>query len=115
MAETRVYADFQNADVQGRVRLNCAGTMQDLTRQHTSLHKGLVVTLYADDADGQGRPDELEVLGVVEYSDEERCWVAVIDWNALHHVSEKRGGSNHGIDTGPSPLSALGASAKRGA
>jgi len=103
MAETRVYVDFQNADVKGRVRLICAGTTQDLARQQTQLRKGLVLTLYADDVDFNGRPDELEVQGVVEYSDEERCWVAVVDWNALHHVSDKGGGSNNGVDIGPSP------------
>jgi hypothetical protein len=106
MAEPRVYADFQNADVKGRVRLNCAGTTRDLARQQASLHKGLVLSLYADDADAEGRPDELEALGVVEYSDEERCWVAVIDWNAVRHASERSGDANHGVPIGPSPLPA---------
>jgi hypothetical protein len=113
MAETKVYADFQNADVKGRVRLNCAGTMQDLARQQTSLRMGLVLTLYADDADAQGRPDELEVQGVVEYSDEERCWVAVIDWNAIRHASENGGDARNGVDVAM-PLPSLGASSKGG-
>ena len=85
----RVYADFQNADPQGRLRLNCDGTARDLARQQVRLHDGLVLTLYSDDSDDQGRRDELEVIGVVQQSAEEQCWVARIDWAAVRHVSER--------------------------
>jgi hypothetical protein len=30
MNKPKVYADFQNADSQGRLRLNCLGTVEDL-------------------------------------------------------------------------------------
>lgn len=33
MNRVRVFADFHNADVKGRVRLNCAGTVADFERQ----------------------------------------------------------------------------------
>jgi hypothetical protein len=98
MNTPRVYADFHNADPHGRLRLNCTGTIQDLARQQVQLRDGLVLTLYADDADAQGRPDDLEVRGVVEYSAEEHGWVARIDWNAIRHASESRPG---GADAAP--------------
>ena len=93
MMAPRIYADFHNADAQGRLRLNCSGTAKDLANQQVSLREGLILTLYADDADAKGRPDDLEVSGVVEYSGDEQCWVARVDWAAVHHASDVRPGS----------------------
>jgi hypothetical protein len=90
MGKPQVYVDFHNADRQGRIRLNCLGTLEDLSRQQVVLREGLALTLYSDDLNGQGQPDALLVDGVVSYSDEERCWVAAID-GALRHASEGRG------------------------
>jgi dTDP-glucose pyrophosphorylase len=70
----RVYADFQNGDRHGRVRLNCAGTAQDLQRQRLNLVEGMQLTLYMED---------IECAGVVTFSKEENLWVAVIDWNEI--------------------------------
>jgi hypothetical protein len=84
----RIYADFQNADAAGRLRLNCVGTTKDLARKHVVLRPGAILTLYSDDVDVEGNSDELEVSGVVEYSEAEQCWVARVDWNALRHASE---------------------------
>jgi hypothetical protein len=85
----RVYADFQNLDDQNRIRLTRTGTCQDLERQEIQLREGLVLTLYTDDANDEGSPDELLAEGVVHLSDEEDCWVATIDWTALRHASEE--------------------------
>ncbi len=74
MSELRVFADFHNADAQGRLRLNTAGTIKDLACQKVRLREGLLLTLYSED---------LEVDGRVRYSAEERVWVAVIDWDAI--------------------------------
>jgi hypothetical protein len=71
-AKPKVYADFQNADVQGRLRLNCVGTLVDLSRQGIELSVGRSLILYSED---------LEVSGVVEYSEAEYLWVAQIDWD----------------------------------
>ncbi|HZW33377.1 MAG TPA: hypothetical protein VFF52_21850 [Isosphaeraceae bacterium] len=73
MSHPLVYADFQNADTQGRLRLNCIGTVRDLARQKIALRAGLELTLY---------DEELEVGGEVLFSQEESVWVAVIDWEA---------------------------------
>lgn len=77
MNTLRVYADFHNADPQGRLRLNCVGTVHDLSRQRIELKEGLELTLYSED---------LEVEGQVQYSTEENLWVAVIDWDAIEEV-----------------------------
>jgi len=77
MNNLRVFADFHNADVHGRLRLNCIGTIEDLAHQHIVLRDGLALTLYSE---------ELEVEGVVQYSMDENLWVAVIDWQAIRDV-----------------------------
>jgi hypothetical protein len=89
MAAPRVYADFQNLNDANRLRLTCAGTHRDLDRQGIRLQEGLVLTLYTDDADDHGRPDEMRAEGVVHYDDVERCWVAAIDWDSLRHASDE--------------------------
>lgn len=90
MLKPRIYADFHNADVHGRLRLNCAGTTEDLARLAITLREGMRLVLYSDDLDDNGQLDELVVDGVASYSDEENCWVATIDWSAIHHTSDKR-------------------------
>ena len=77
MNTLRVFADFHNADPKGRVRLNCAGTVADLERQKIELRNGQSVIIYSE---------ELEVEGVVHYSEAEKLWTAVIDWNAIQEV-----------------------------
>ncbi len=74
MNKPRVFADFHNADAKGRLRLNCVGTVADLACQKISLRDGQPLILYSED---------LEVDGVVQYSEKENLWVAVIDWNAI--------------------------------
>ena len=83
----RVYVDFQNADEKGRLRLNATGTLEDLARHGIQLRDGLVLDLYSDDSDEAGAPDELRVLGRVEFS-EDRAWVAVIDWQSVRHAGD---------------------------
>jgi len=77
MKKPRVFADFHNADAQGRLRLNCAGTVEDLACQKIFLKEGQSLILYSED---------LEVDGVVRYSEKENLWVAVIDWDAIREV-----------------------------
>jgi hypothetical protein len=79
MSMSRVFVDFHNADEQGRLRLNCIGTIEDLARQLTELENGQRLTLYGED---------LEVDGVVQFSDEEKIWVVAIDWNQIRQVEQ---------------------------
>jgi hypothetical protein len=87
MNNPRIFADFQNADSQGRLRLNCIGTIDDLSRQGTKLINGKNLLIYSE---------ELEADAVVTYSDEEKIWVASIDWDKIREVAEV---SNSSIDT----------------
>ena len=80
MDNPRVFADFHNADSQGRLRLNCIGTVEDLAQQHIVLQDGLWLTLDSED---------LQVDGVVRNSSEGHLWVAVIDWNAIRRVESE--------------------------
>jgi hypothetical protein len=66
----KLFADFNNLDKSGRVRLNTNGTESDLHELQLELIAGLNVTL----SDGEG----LFADGVVEYSTEERIWVATV-------------------------------------
>lgn len=98
MSKPRVYADFHNADSQGRLRLNCVGTLEDLSRQHVELREGLHLILYADDLDDREELDELLAEGVVSFSEEEHCWVATIDWSAIRHASDGGASSANGVN-----------------
>jgi hypothetical protein len=89
MVKPKINVDFHNADSQGRLRLTCVGTMEDLAQQQVELRDGLVLTLYSDDLDDKGQLDELLVEGVVSFSEEEHCWVAAIDWAAIRHASDR--------------------------
>lgn len=75
----RIFADFHNADEQGRLRLNCVGTIEDLSRQNIKLQDGQFLAFY---------DEELEVDGVVQYSEEENLWVAAIDWKQIKQVKD---------------------------
>ncbi|MEX0701544.1 MAG: hypothetical protein WD069_05550 [Planctomycetales bacterium] len=90
MASPRIYADFHDLDDLNRLRLTSVGTQQDIERHGIQLQEGLALTFYTDDADDQGRPDELRVDGVVRFNEDEQCWVAEVDWNAVRHASEER-------------------------
>jgi hypothetical protein len=79
MNTPRIFADFHNADNQGRLRLNCIGTVEDLALHNIELQEGKLLTLYSED---------LEVEGVVQYSAEEQLWVAGIDWNAIKQMDD---------------------------
>jgi hypothetical protein len=77
MRSPRVFVDFHNADEQGRLRLNCVGSIEDLAHQQIGLSKGQSLTLYGED---------LEVDGVVEFSEAEKIWVAAINWDEIREV-----------------------------
>jgi hypothetical protein len=67
--------------------LPCAGTLEDLARHQFELTEGMLLTFYMDDEDDQGRRDDLQIDGTVEYNHDERCWVAAVDWAALRDAS----------------------------
>ena len=102
MSTPRIYADFQNLDDCNRLKLTCAGTTEDLARQGIELKEGLSLMFYMDDADDQGRPDELLADGIVHYLEDAHCWVATVDWSAVRHASDEKKTVNGVVPDGPS-------------
>lgn len=74
----RIFADFQNNDAAGRIRLNCIGTIESLSRTGLVLTEGLEAVIYCS---------ELEADGVVRFSESERLWVAEVDLNKIRDRS----------------------------
>ena len=70
-----IFADFNNADRYGRVRLNTKGTFEDIDRLKIEFKENMKVLL--DDKDG------LTTIGNLKYSVEENIWVAEINWDSL--------------------------------
>jgi hypothetical protein len=85
----RIYADLHNLDDDNRVRLNAVGTLRDLCQLDLGLVDGMRLTLYTDDANESGQPDELWVDAVARFSRAENIWVAVADWSTLRHASDE--------------------------
>ena len=77
MNKLRVFAAFHNADVKGRVRLSCVDTTADIKRQGIVLREGQSLIIYSE---------ELEVEGIAHYSEEEKLWTAIIEWNAIQEI-----------------------------
>lgn len=75
MKKIKIYADFNNADPSGRLRLICTGTIEALQKHNIDLMEGMSLVF----TDNEG----LEGEGLVSHSKEENIWVATIDWNKL--------------------------------
>lgn len=65
-----IYADFNNRDSSGRLRLNTNGTLRDLKEKNIQLVKNMELTV----SDG-----ELIAKGIVDFSNTEDIWVFEID------------------------------------
>lgn len=96
MTTPQIYADYGNADLLGRVRLNCVGSLEDLSEQGIELREGLHLVLYADDVDERGEPAQLVTEGVISFSKEEHCWVATVDWSRMQHVPDPKTARGNG-------------------
>ena len=72
----KIYADFNNCDGEGRVRLNTLGSRESID-QLGPLEEG--EQLYLSD-------NELCVLGRAEYSPSEGIWTATFDWEELDAI-----------------------------
>ena len=81
MSRPTIFADFNNADARGHVRLNCVGTIRDLADKGLVLREGLPLILSDDDS--------LEADGEAHFDEEDRLWVARINWSAIREVDER--------------------------
>jgi hypothetical protein len=75
MTLKRIFADFNNADYKGRVRLNSQGTVEDITKSNILLTNGVEILLTDYDS--------LQTIGIVEFSEDEQIWVARINWDSF--------------------------------
>ena len=73
----KIFVDFNNADKEGRVRLNTNEAFKDIETKKIMMKAGTNVLL--DDHDG------LKTIGILEFSQKENIWVAKIDWNKLNN------------------------------
>jgi hypothetical protein len=80
MALPVITADFNNADVKGRLRLSIVGATRDFARLGIRLENGLRIIVN----DNEGLEADAEVV----YSEEEHIWVAKIDWDAIRRTTE---------------------------
>ncbi len=71
----KIFVDFNNNDVLRRIYLNTNGTLNDLNKLGIKLEEGLALLLY--DLDG------LSSKGIVQFSEADNRWVAVVDWDDL--------------------------------
>lgn len=71
----KIYADFNNADETGRIRLNTVGSLQDINRLKGSLAPGISVVLYT--------PGDFEVAARVEY---DGIWIGIPDWSTITYL-----------------------------
>ncbi len=90
MKKPRIYADFMKIDHSGRLILICIGTRLDLEKFNINLQKGLKLTFWNDDADEFGNRDDLLVDGFVDYDEENKRWVGIIDESTFRHESDER-------------------------
>jgi hypothetical protein len=82
-----VWVDFMRTDWDGRVRLDLPGTFRALERSNISLVEGMRILLYTDDANSQGKLDDLVAIGTLRFDPEESRWVAALEIRDLCHVS----------------------------
>lgn len=76
----RTYADFNNADLEGRLRLTVAGARSDLLRLANEPQPGTPAVFYSE---------ELEVEGTIERSDsEDGILVGRIDWSEVRELGD---------------------------
>jgi len=81
----RVWVDF-NKTGGGRVESSTLATRHDLDEQGIELSEGLMLTLWQEDADDQGKPLDLEVDARIEFDSERNVWVAFYDMNDVRWV-----------------------------
>lgn len=83
-----VFVDFLKTDDQGRLRLNTIGARSDIARLGIVLTEGMAISVYSDDTDMDGSPDNLVAQGVVRRSTTTWEWVVEVDEAAIRHESD---------------------------
>jgi hypothetical protein len=85
----KLWADF-NASTDKGLRLNCRGTIEDLSKQNIELKEGLKLALWCEDTDENDNPDNLVVEAIAHFDDKQKIWEAVFEWKDIKHESENK-------------------------
>ena len=72
----RIYADFNNTDEEGRVRLNTVASLRDIESHRDLMTPGAEVLLYMT--------SEFEVHGTITWDG--GIWRGVPDWSTIRYV-----------------------------
>src|SRR5437867_12839078 len=88
-----IWADFNKIGrslegTQTYILLTAAGTLAALARRGIRLREGMVLHLYDEDLDEQGRPEFLLAEGVARYDERRRQWLAVVRSDQIRRRSE---------------------------
>lgn len=70
-----IFADFNCADRQGRLRLDVKGAIESISRSNIDLRKSGQEYIFSD--------GDVSAVGRVVWSEEESIWVGVIDWSEV--------------------------------
>jgi hypothetical protein len=68
-----IYVDFNNRDPEGRVRLNTAGSIDDMAAQRLTPFEGMILSLYSEDLEATGTVCALAEGG----------WGIELDWSTV--------------------------------
>lgn len=72
----RIYADFNDCDEEGRVRLNTVGSLRDIKQHENILEEGMKVLLFMK--------DEFEVYGTLAF---EEIWLGIPDFSTMRYYN----------------------------
>lgn len=75
----------------GRNYFKQIGTTQDVMLNDIKLEEGLRLGFYCEDADDEGRPDELIFEGTVHFDSEKQQWYVIVDEESYRHASDLHG------------------------
>ncbi len=82
-----IWVDF-NARSDYGLRLNCKGTIDDLSEQKITMKDGMKLILWDEDFDNSGNRDNLIVEATAKYNHEKRIWEGEFEWSKIKHESE---------------------------
>jgi hypothetical protein len=78
----RIYADINNCEENGKVRLNTHGSLSNLFKREKKIHTGMLVWLH---------DEEFEVESKLEYDQKWKIWLGEPNWSTIRYSSEFTG------------------------
>jgi hypothetical protein len=82
---------YPYAGAGGRNYIKQIGTTQDVAFEDIKLEEGMHLGFYCEDADDDGKPDDLLFDGTVHFDREKQQWYVVVDEESYRHASDLHG------------------------